>query len=242
VTGLSFPNNTYYGSKGSHWIYAGQFGQDPNTDAGDTWNHINGSNRLVVANNVFTGAAAGRDIELGPEARNSFVVNNTFFGNRSLETIGIGDPSNDASAEYSGEGVALFSNTASTAYANGYNIVTNNIFMNLFGHSVYGSGSTQPGNIVQKNLSFGTENGGGYNGTTSLDYLYYYGTTSTILFSLGTGNYTDSDPLFAAPLSYNYQLQAASPAIGKADPAYTYPYDITGKVRPGSPDLGAYQH
>jgi hypothetical protein len=201
---------------------------------------------MVVTNNVFSGATAGRDVELGPQCRSCYVVNNTFFGNRSVQTIGLGDPANDASAAYAGQGIAFFSNTTTAQYSNGNNIVTNNIFMNLFGHAASGSGGTEPGNLVQKNLAFGLDNGrfnnADYDGDSTLDYMYYYGTTANILFSIGSGNYAKADPLFLNPTGFDYHLQAGSPAVSKADPAYTYPFDITGKSRNASPDLGAYEH
>jgi hypothetical protein len=244
VTGLSYLSNQYFGSKGSHWIYSGQWGAD-GTSVG--WNQVNGCNRSVIANNVFVGAAAGRDIEFGPEERNSFVVNNTFYGNQSLQTIGLGDPANDASAAYAGQGVVVYGDTGNTAYSTGNNIITNNIFNKLYGHAASGSGSTEAGNIVQNNLAFGNNNGKDssghvWDGDASLDYMYYYGTISSIMFSIGNGNLPSADPLFVGAGTYNYQLQATSPALGKSDPAYTYPYDITGKARPASADLGAYQH
>jgi hypothetical protein len=239
VTGLSYTASTYFGTKGSHWIYAGQFGQDPDTSAGETWDHTNGCTRMVVANNVFVGAAAGRDVQFGPEIKDSYVVNNTFYGNQSVPTIGMGlGPGTDACPCYAGSGFTFFSNSGNTAYSNSNNIVINNIFMDLYGHAATVSGSAETGNIVQNNLSFKLTNGGGYDGPTSVDY--YPGSNN--IFSTGTGNLATADPLFVGGGTFNYQLQAASPAIGKADPAYAYPFDITGKARPASPDLGAYQH
>src|SRR6185312_4854203 len=110
-----YANNVYFGTKGSHWIYGGQWGADGSSVS---WNQVNGCNRMVVANNVFTGSAAGRDIEFGPEVSNSYIVNNTFFGNQSVSTIGMGTgPGTDACPCYAGQGIALYSNTSNTAYS-----------------------------------------------------------------------------------------------------------------------------
>jgi len=236
VTGLSYSNTEYFGTKGSHWIYGGQWGADGGSVG---WNQVNGCKRMVVANNVFTGAAAGRDIEFGPEIRDSFVVNNTFFGNQSVSTIGMGTgPGTDACPCYAGQGFVLFANTSNQAYSNADNIITNNIFMDLYGHAASGSGPTEGGNIMQNNLAFKLSNGGGYDGPTNVDYY----PTANPLFSTGTGNIASADPLFNNSLGFDFTLKAGSPAMGKSDPAYTYPFDITGKARPSAPDLGAYQH
>lgn len=235
VTGLSYTNQQYFGTKGSHWIYGGQYGQDP-TDG--NWNYTNGCRRMVVANNVFVGAAAGRDIEFGPQERDSFIVNNTFYGNQSVPTIGMGaGPGTDACPCYAGQGLALYGNTGTTTYETGNNVITNNIFMDMYGHAVSGSGSAESGNLVQNNLSYKLTNGAGYDGPTNVDYY----PTSNPLFSTGTGNLSSADPLFNNALGFDYTLKVGSPAIGKADPAYTFPYDITGKARDSAPDLGAYE-
>jgi len=236
VTGLSYTNQEYFGTKGSHWIYAGQYGQDP-TDG--NWNYTNGCRRMVVANNIFTGVAAGRDIEFGPQEQNSYIVNNTFFGNQSVPTIGMGaGPGSDACPCYAGQGVVLYSNTSTAAYQTGNNVVTNNIFADMYGHAGSGSGPAESGNLFQNNLSYKLTNGGGYDGSTSVDYY----PTANPLLSTGTGNLPDADPLFNNPLGYDFNLKAGSPAIGKADPAYTFPQDINGNQRSATaPSLGAIE-
>jgi len=236
VTGLSYTNTEYFGTKGSHWIYGGQWGADGSSVG---WNQTNGCKRMVVANNLFVGAAAGRDIEFGPEIKDSFIVNNTFFGNQSVQTIGMGlGPGSDACPCYAGQGVVLYSNTSTTAYQTGNNVVTNNIFADMYGHAGSGSGPAESGNLFQNNLAYKLTNGGGYDGSTSVDY---YPTTNP-LFSTGTGNLPKADPLFNNPLGYDFNLKAGSPAIGKADPAYTFPQDINGNQRSATaPSLGAIE-
>jgi pectate lyase len=227
-TGNAWSPSDYFGSAGSHWIYAGQHGSDASADL------ASGSERLVIANNVFTGSTAGDDIQLGPQARNGYVVNNTFYGNHAMQLLG-------SSARYVGNAVSLYSD--GSPYATGNNLVANNIFVDIDGHAVYGCcSSPQTGNVVQGNLSYGLRNGSGWQGPTSQDYLSWYESSSTTLFSTGAGNRPNANPLLASPGSYDFHLQAGSPAIGAAMPAYTPPTDMAGNPRPAAPDLGAIQH
>jgi hypothetical protein len=227
VTGTGWTPDQYFGSKGSHWIYAGQYGSSTN------WELSNGTRRLVIANNVFTGSTAGRDVQLGPQAQGSFVVNNTFYGNHAASVIGT-----STGAVYAGGGVELFTNSSNTAYQTGNNLVTNNLFVDLDGHAAYGSGPTESGNIIRGNLAYNLRNGSGNQGRASMDYEPSYDGTST-LFQLGT-NVADSNPLFVNPSAYNFHLQSGSPALGLADPAYAYPYDADGTARSTTPALGAF--
>jgi hypothetical protein len=229
AAGNSHTSDTYAGSKGSHYVYAGQMGDDSSFD------YRSGSERFVVANNLFVGTASGRHVELGPQARNSYVVNNTFYGNHAGQVIGW-----NTGAAYAGEGVVLFANTSSAVPgATRNNMIANNLFVSLSGHAVYGSGPSESGNVVQRNMSFEVLNALGYNGSATDDYAQNYG--SSILFGEGLGNYSRADPKFVAPLSYNYELQSTSPAIGKSDPAYTLPFDHEGRPRDVAPDLGALE-
>jgi hypothetical protein len=228
VTGTSWTSDQYFGSKGSHWVYAGQYG-----DTSGNWELEAGSRRLVVANNVFVGSAAGRHVELGPQARSSYVTNNTFYGNKIADRLGW-----STGARFAGEGLVVFSNAINTLYRNGLNTIKNNLFVALNGHAAYGSGLSQPGNLVERNLAWNTENGKGYNGDPTDDFEETY--DSSILFAEGVGNLR-ADPAFTAPLRYDYTLGAGSPAIGKADPAYAPTHDRSGRVRDGAPDLGAFE-
>lgn len=226
TTGLAFTTDQYYGSKGSHWIYAGQYGADSN------WEIRNGTRRLVITNNVFTGSTAGRDVELGPQAQQSYVVNNTFYGNHAISLLGT-----STKAAYGAQGVELFANSSNSSYQTGGNMIANNLFDDLDGHAVYGSGPSESGNTVASNLSYNLRNGLGYQGRTSWDYEPLYG--SSTIFTVGT-NVADGDPRFVNPNGWDFHLGSGSPALGSANPAYTYPYDADGKARPASPAVGAF--
>ena len=55
----------------------------------------------------------------------------------------------------------------------------------------------------------------------------------------------NQDPLFADPRNYDFHLSdALSPAVGAGSPLIgaQVPYDLEGKSRLGTPDLGAYQY
>jgi hypothetical protein len=226
TTGLAFTSDQYYGSKGSHWIYAGQYGTDSN------WEITNGTRRLVITNHVFTGSTAGRDIELGPQAQQGFVVNNTFYGNHAISLLGT-----STKAAYAAQGIELYANSSNASYQTGGNVIANNLFDDLDGHAVYGSGPSESGNTVATNLSYNLRNGLGYQGRTSWDYEPLYG--SSTIFTVGT-NIADGDPRFVNPNAWDFHLGSGSPALGSANAAYTYPYDADGKARPASPAVGAF--
>lgn len=231
ATGNSHTVDTYSGSKGSHYIYAGQVG---NVDKG--FDYRSGAERFVVANNLFVGTASGRHVELGPQARNSFVVNNTFYGNHAGDLLGW-----DTGAAFAGEGLVFFANTGpDTSTATRHNMVANNLFVELNGHAVYGSGPSETGNVVQDNLSWKIKNALGKNGSATDDYANTYG--RSVLFGEGTGNFPSADPLFADPAGFDFQLRAGSPAIDVANLALAPRDDYTGAARDARPDLGALEH
>lgn len=226
VTGAAFGADDYFGTKGSHWIYAGQYQGE-----GD-WNRISGSRRLVVVNNVFTGSAAGCDVQLGPQSRHAFVVDNTFYGNRSADAIG---PSSEA--RYAGQAIELFSNTSRPEFTNGYNTIANNLFVNLHGHAVAGSGLSEPQNVVKHNLAWEVA-GHDSAGPSSSPMAPTSG--SAVIFEVGRSNRT-LDPRFVAPGRYDFRLRRSSPALRAADPSLAYPYDARGRARPPRPALGALE-
>lgn len=57
----------------------------------------------------------------------------------------------------------------------------------------------------------------------------------------GTGNIRSKDPLFEDISRLNFKLKAASPAIGKANPATATLTDFDEKSRDANPDMGAYE-
>lgn len=226
ATGLGWTTDQYYGSKGSHYVYAGQAGDSASQSL------TSGSQRLVIGNNVFAGSTAGRAIELGPQARESYVVNNTFFGNHIADLIGWG-----TAARYAGGGVEFYSNTGGTSYATQRNAIRNNLFVDLNGHGAHGSGPSLTGNLVSNNLAFDLDNGKGNQGDANDDFEEVWGTS--MLFA-ESGNLR-ADPLFVAPGGFDFRLQTGSPAIGRSDPAYTPAFDAAGRARDSAPDLGAYE-
>ena len=235
---MNFLPTDYFGSKGSHWIYAGQWGADPDPSLGEAgWNATNGAVRTVIANNIFTGSTAGRDVELGPEERGGFVVDNTFYGNRIMSLL---DPASYPLVHYAGQAVVVFANTSVSNFATGANVVANNLFVDLDGHAVWGSGPRESGNLVQSNLAYLTRNGSGWQDSAVLDYEPHYG-ASCCLFDVGA-NLPDADPLLANPAGFDFHLLAGSPALGRADPAFALPFDHDGVPRHAAPDVGALEH
>jgi hypothetical protein len=235
ATGTGWSSDQYFGSRGSHWIYVGEVG-DSSTSAG--YDYSSGADRTVIANNVFSGSTAGYDVQLGPEARNGYVVNNTFYGNHSGDVIGWA-----TDARYAGTGVDFFVDTPGASYATSNNTVVNNIFDELNGHAAAGgSNGVESGNLVQNNLAANLKNGNGSQDLASQDYMSWYETTDDTIFSTGAGNRPDADPLFVNASAFDFQPQANSPAVGTADPAYTPATDLNGNPRPSTPDLGAIQH
>jgi hypothetical protein len=57
----------------------------------------------------------------------------------------------------------------------------------------------------------------------------------------GLGDNISADPRFASRANRDYHLGLGSPALGQADPHFTYPVDFEGNPRPSTPDLGALE-
>lgn len=235
VCGTSFPSNVYFGSRGSHWLYLGQFGQDPSS--GGTWDSVNGLTRGVVANNIFVGSCAGGVAELGPAFRDGFVVNNIFYGEHIIQ---LQPPPSES--KYTGSGVQLFANTANQKYNSNNNIIANNLFVDSDGHAVYGSGPLEDSNHVRYNMAYKMRNGvyGGvhYEGRDiAFEPLFNAGQP---LFIDDDNNITSTlDPEFMNADGYDFHLRPSSPAIGVGDIDYMLPYNIDGLDRT-QPILGAY--
>jgi hypothetical protein len=235
ATGTGWTSDQYFGSRGSSWIYVGQVG-DSSTSVG--YDYESGSDRTVIANNLFLGSTAGYDVELGPEARGGYVVNNTFFGNHAGEVIGMATDASQA-----GNAVEFFIVSPGEPYATSNNVVANNIFDDLDGHSVAGGSSgAEIGNTVVNNLSFQIRNldpTGRH--LAGQDYLTFYDSPDNTIFSTGAGNLKEANPGFVDPAVFDFGLVAGSPAIGRGLAAYTPGVDRDGNVRTTA-DLGAIQH
>lgn len=210
----------YYDVKGTHHAYLGQYQSTASVRSG-----VEGG---VVANCVFYGRAPGRHLQIGPQFRNGFVVNNTFYGNT-------GTASTD-----SGGGVELF-NENSTWTTSG-NIIKNNIFSTLRGHAVYGSTFSPglTGNIVAKNLAYNLTNAPD---GISDDYPANYASNAQWpLFAETGGQISSADPLFTNPTGGDFSLQTASPAAGVAELEYAPTEDFNGTARnAATPSLGAFE-
>ena len=81
---------------------------------------------------------------------------------------------------------------------------------------------------------------------TVANNIVYGGTigTSTPSGVTFSNNRNNTDPLMVSPTTYNFDLQAGSPAIdtGKSEPAVVE--DYAGRARPQNAgyDVGAYEH
>ncbi len=169
----------------------------------------------VIADNLFYDQASGYHIQVGSQ-NNGLVITNNTFDNAYQPNTRAGN-----AVQIYGEG---------NAFATKNVLVVNNIIANSANRGVYGSGGTMTSNVVRNNLAFNNPRG---------DFEPTYG--SSTLFTLGAGNAV-ADPRFTDRSSKAYQLSSGSPAIGRADAAYTPPTDFYGRPRVGAPDLGATEY
>jgi hypothetical protein len=169
----------------------------------------------VIANNVLYDQPTGYLLQIGPQADGLIVTNNTF---------------STATASYpSGNAIHMWD--MGGAYATKNLTVVNNAIAFNANMGVHGIGSGMTNNVVRNNLGFGNPGG---------DFVPKAG--SATLFSTGSGNMTGQDPRFVDRAAKNFRPRSDSPLVGRADPAYAPPTDLTGSSRAGGPDIGALQH
>ena len=182
--------------------------------------------KILVANNIIYNAVggAGYGIQLGGETNDSWIVNNTIDGVTSNKIT-----------SFNGGGIVVWGSLSEqTQTPTNNDIIKNNLLTNEQVYAVGGVGSTPgPLTLVENNLAF--NNG-------SADYQPFYGTNQ--LFTCGGTcpglNLPNANPMYFNRIGHDYHLQSGSPAIGKADPAYTPAYDHDGNARSSAPNLGAY--
>jgi hypothetical protein len=167
----------------------------------------------VIANNVIYDGQGGYGIQLGDQARYTVVTNNTIVHM-------------EESAYGVGSGIVSWSSGGT--YGSQSNILINNILSSNVALAVQASGNSVSPTTVRDNLAYA-------NSLAPPDYTNL-GYTN---LSIGT-NLPDANPLYVNYTGKDFHLQAGSPALGKADPAYTPPVDKDGKARPATPALGAF--
>ena len=178
----------------------------------------------VFANNLVYDGPAGIGFQLGDSARNVIITNNTF--------VHAFDPYSTA-----GSSIVVWNGQTNT-WGTRNCLIVNNIFTNNVASAVIASNSqSAASNVVRNNLTYA-------NGQA--DYVPTYGTL--IGFTLVT-NIAPANPLYVSYANKNFHLQIGSPALGKADPAYTPPRDGDGNARAlyvdggsglSAPALGAF--
>ena len=185
-----------------------------------------GFRSAVVANNLIFDSKDGYPVQVGQSARNLIFTNNT-----------IDNTSNPDAA------------CAIVVYGTGTWASSGNLFVNNIISNVAGSGSNAvcaslgknlSNNHVRNNLAYGVSG-------TTYDPVYGSYTGFDCMTSCPGQNLPNANPLFvdtvgtyADPSSKDFHLQAGSPGLGKADPAYTPPFDKDGSPRPAAPALGAF--
>lgn len=221
----------YFTTRGTHCVYPGQ------VESGDYVNKY-GVDRMVIANNLFVGKTPGCHVDLHPQARNCYVVNNTFYGNnKSYFTL----PGQN-SGWSAGNGIILGNDGTLNPNTTSNCVVKNNIFASMIGHAVRTDGAgSMVGNVVDYNLAYQTQNGQGLQGNSTRPFEYHWSTGSVNFTSPG-GNTINTDPKFVSPSissGANFALQGSSPALGVGDPAYAPATDFSGAARSNPPSLGA---
>ena len=185
-----------------------------------------GFRSMVVANNVIFDEHNGYPVQVGESGRNLIFTNNTI------------DNTSSADAQC---GIVLW---GTGTWADSGDLLVNNIISNVAGSSsnaiCASLGENLSNNHVRNNLAYGVSG-------TTYDPVYGSYTGFDCSAACPGQNLANANPLFvdtvgtyADPSSKDFHLQAGSPALGKADPAYTPPFDKGGNPRPAAPALGAF--
>jgi hypothetical protein len=190
--------NTQTAGAGKHGIYYG----------------AHGARNGVIANNILYDGPAGFGLQLGGDASNTIVTNNTIV---------------DIRTPAAGAGSAIVVWNDGYNLGTNHNVIVNNILADNVAYGVAAVGDLSDGNVVRNNLSYANGRGG---------YAASYG--SNVVFSVKGPQY-QADPRFVGAARHDYHLRPGSPARGKADPAYAPRYDAAGKLRGPRPALGAFQ-
>ena len=175
-----------------------------------------GFRSMVVANNLIFDEHNGYPVQVGEAGRNLIFTNNTIANTSNA----------DAHC-----GIVVW---GTGSWADSGDLFVNNIIS-----GVAGSGSNAfcaslsanlSNNHVRDNLAYGVSG-------TTYDPVYGSYTGFDCAGACPGRNFTNANPLFGK----DFHLQAGSPALGKADPAYTPRLDKDGNPRPAEPALGAFR-
>lgn len=228
--------DAYYSTKGSHYLYLGQESGDDQAGALQT-----GTNNVVVANCVFYGTSTGRHIQMGPQFRNGFIVNNTFYYNKPGNVCPLGSPNCEWFA-----GTCLEFWDEGGTYKTADVVVCNNIIVEMQGHAAYGSGSGGTDRFVFNNIGFDCDNGNGHLGNVS-DHFDSTGDSSQTLYvetkpDASSAPNSVTDPDLTDPTNRSWVPQAGSPAIAASLLDWTPTEDFDGTARSASaPTIGAFE-
>jgi hypothetical protein len=163
-------------------------------------------------------------------ARNNFVHDITRSGSDYIVGIDVG----------AGAGCQVYNNVV-------YNLTGLNAGSNagiLTEASV--TGCLMYSNTVTQNTSmYGLKTTTGVSGNTIENNILYSNTGATNLqddaASTQVTNLVGVNPVFVSPSTNNFNLTVGSPAIDAGTPNAVAPNDITGRVRTGNFDIGAYE-
>ena len=212
----------YFDTRGTHFIYTGQDngGSDP---AGT----LSGDLRTVIANCIFSGTVPGFHVQCGPQSDTAYVVNNTFYNNRTPTS-------------YAGDALCPFDNGDATRKTKNC-LFYNNGFSSMRGSAIYGrAGGPEVGNVAEYNAAFNCQCLGAVNsglGADPFPTLVQVG--GNTIYTIGAhGNIQNSDPLFVNPSVGDFTPLQGSPWINGALASYCPVYDFNGATRV-RPTIGA---